>query len=48
VNPAAAAQANAVSAAKTLRSDSPTLSAISQRLKASFDPHHIFNPGLVS
>ena len=48
VNPDSAAQANAVSAAKTLRSDSPTLSAISQRLKTSFDPHHIFNPGLVS
>ena len=48
VNPAAAAQSNGVSAANTLSSDSPTLSAISQRLKASFDPQGLFNPGLLS
>ena len=48
VNPAAAAQSNGVSAANTLSSDSTTLSAISQRLKASFDPQGLFNPGLVS
>jgi glycolate oxidase FAD binding subunit len=51
VNPAAASQyyvASGVSAASALRSDSPALSAISQRLKASFDPQGIFNPGLVS
>ena len=48
VNPAAAAQSNGVSAANTLSSDSPTLSAISQRLKASFDPQGLFNPGLIS
>jgi glycolate oxidase FAD binding subunit len=47
VNPAVAAQPNGVGAANTLRSDNPTLSAISQRLKASFDPQGIFNPGLV-
>ena len=48
VNPTAAAQANGVSAANALSNDSPTLSAISQRLKASFDPQGLFNPGLVS
>jgi glycolate oxidase FAD binding subunit len=41
-NPQAAATVN------TLRSDSPTLGAISQRLKASFDPQGLFNSGLVS
>ena len=46
VNPAfTTAQANATQA---LRSESPSLNAISQRLKASFDPQGIFNPGLVS
>jgi glycolate oxidase FAD binding subunit len=35
-------------AASTLTSDSPALSAISQRLKTSFDPQGIFNPGLTS
>ena len=29
----------------SLQTDSPTLNAISQRLKASFDPQGIFNPG---
>ena len=48
VNPAVASQANGASVANTLNSDSPTLGAISQRLKASFDPQGIFNPGLVS
>jgi glycolate oxidase FAD binding subunit len=48
VNPAVAAQPNGVGRANALSSDSPTLSAISQRLKASFDPQGIFNPGLVS
>jgi glycolate oxidase FAD binding subunit len=48
VNPAATAQTNGVGAANAIRSDSPTLNAISQRLKASFDPQGIFNPGLVS
>jgi glycolate oxidase FAD binding subunit len=46
LNPAAAAQASA--GADALRSESPTLNAISQRLKTSFDPQGIFNPGLVS
>jgi glycolate oxidase FAD binding subunit len=35
-------------AASTLTSDSPALGAISQRLKTSFDPQGIFNPGLTS
>jgi glycolate oxidase FAD binding subunit len=48
VNPATATQSGTGSPANALRSDSPTLSAISQRLKASFDPQGIFNPGLVS
>jgi glycolate oxidase FAD binding subunit len=48
VDPTTAAQSNGVSAANALRSDSPALGAISQRLKASFDPQGIFNPGLVS
>jgi glycolate oxidase FAD binding subunit len=51
VNPDAASQSNGASdagAANALRCDSPALSAISQRLKASFDPQGIFNPGLVS
>jgi glycolate oxidase FAD binding subunit len=48
VNPAETAHGSAASATQALRSDSPTLHAISQRLKASFDPQGIFNPGLVS
>jgi glycolate oxidase FAD binding subunit len=44
-NPTATVQG---SATNSLRSDSTTLNAISQRLKASFDPQGIFNPGLVS
>jgi glycolate oxidase FAD binding subunit len=48
VDPTTEAQSNGVSAANALRSDSPALGAISQRLKASFDPQGIFNPGLVS
>ena len=48
VNPATATQSGTGSPANALRSDSPTLQAISQRLKASFDPQGIFNPGLVS
>jgi glycolate oxidase FAD binding subunit len=49
VNPAAAAApVDALGATNALRSDSATLNAISQRLKASFDPQGIFNPGLVS
>ena len=51
VDPATASQSNGasgVSAANALRSDSPALGAISQRLKASFDPQGIFNPRLVS
>ena len=47
VNPAAV-QANGVSAGHALSSESPALSAIGRRLKASFDPQGIFNPGLVS
>jgi glycolate oxidase FAD binding subunit len=42
VNPQTATTAN------TLRSDSSTLQAISQRLKASFDPQGLFNPGLTT
>jgi glycolate oxidase FAD binding subunit len=45
VNPAAPDQP---SAAHALRGDSPSLQAISQRLKLSFDPQGIFNPGRVS
>jgi glycolate oxidase FAD binding subunit len=41
-------QADGARAASALRSDSTALQAISQRLKASFDPQGIFNPGLVS
>jgi glycolate oxidase FAD binding subunit len=48
VNPAATALESAATATQGLRSDSPTQHAISQRLKASFDPQGIFNPGLVS
>jgi glycolate oxidase FAD binding subunit len=48
VNPAETAHGNSASATQALRNDSPTLHAISQRLKASFDPQGIFNPGLVS
>jgi glycolate oxidase FAD binding subunit len=48
VNPAETALGNSASATEALRNDSPTLHAISQRLKASFDPQGIFNPGLVS
>jgi glycolate oxidase FAD binding subunit len=33
--------------AKRLQTDSPTLYTISQRLKASFDPQGLFNPGLI-
>jgi glycolate oxidase FAD binding subunit len=43
VNPAATGPA---SPANPLGSDSPSLHAISQRLKASFDPQGLFNPGL--
>jgi len=35
-------------AASSMLSESPALGAISQRLKASFDPQGIFNPGLTS
>ena len=35
------------SLASSLRSASPALQAISQRLKASFDPQGLFNPGLL-
>jgi glycolate oxidase FAD binding subunit len=45
VNPAPAATAELANA---MRSDSPSLNAIGLRLKASFDPQGIFNPGLVS
>jgi glycolate oxidase FAD binding subunit len=45
LNPAPAATANLNNA---LRSDSPSLNAISLRLKASFDPQGIFNPALVT
>jgi glycolate oxidase FAD binding subunit len=31
-----------------LQTDSPALNAISQRLKASFDPQGLFNPGLTT
>jgi len=44
VNPQAAAQVGAGSAALC----SESLSAIGRRLKASFDPQGLFNPGLVS
>jgi glycolate oxidase FAD binding subunit len=46
VNPTAGADPG--NGNNALRNDSPTLSAISQRLKASFDPQGIFNPGLVA
>jgi glycolate oxidase FAD binding subunit len=48
VNPADAAQTNGARSSDALRSDSKALNAISLRLKASFDPQGIFNPGLVS
>jgi glycolate oxidase FAD binding subunit len=48
MNPAVSDPSNSESASNTLRGHSPAVSAISKRLKASFDPHHIFNPGLVS
>jgi glycolate oxidase FAD binding subunit len=38
--------ADSAGAANALRPDSEVLQAISQRLKASFDPQGIFNPGL--
>jgi glycolate oxidase FAD binding subunit len=50
VDPAAAANAVSVatgSADRALRSNSPVLDAIGQRLKASFDPQGLFNPGLL-
>ena len=40
------APAGGVAAASTLRPESEVLQTISQRLKASFDPQGIFNPGL--
>jgi glycolate oxidase FAD binding subunit len=48
VDPAVAGTSSDESAITKLRGESPALSAISQRLKASFDPQGIFNPGLVS
>jgi glycolate oxidase FAD binding subunit len=36
----------AAEAGRSLHSDSPVLGAVGQRLKASFDPQGIFNPGL--
>ncbi|NVO06910.1 MAG: glycolate oxidase subunit GlcE, partial [Rhodoferax sp.] len=44
-DPRAAGQAG--NAAGSLQTDSPTLNAISQRLKTSFDPQGLFNPGLI-
>ena len=48
VNPADAAQTSGARSSDALRSDSKSLNAISLRLKASFDPQGLFNPGLVS
>ena len=48
MNPAVSDPSNSESASNSLRGHSPAVSAISKRLKASFDPHYIFNPGLVS
>jgi glycolate oxidase FAD binding subunit len=41
------AAAGTGSAANSLQTDSRSLNAISQRLKASFDPQGLFNPGLI-
>jgi glycolate oxidase FAD binding subunit len=48
VNPATAVPGSTRGAANALHSGSPSLNAISQRLKASFDPQGLFNPGHVS
>jgi glycolate oxidase FAD binding subunit len=55
VDPSPAGQASSdtapgVGAARSssLQPDNPNLNAISQRLKASFDPQGIFNPGLTT
>jgi glycolate oxidase FAD binding subunit len=51
VDPASAMHAQDAenrSAARALRSASPSLQTIGQRLKASFDPQGTFNPGLAS
>lgn len=42
-----AAYAHSTGATSIFDMESPVLAGITQRLKDSFDPHHIFNPGLV-